>query len=87
MIVVLRKFFLEHPADLGESYAEHFGAAFGFGLAMIAGGIACVVHALVPRFFQTTGSGMVARLHRQMVAERAARRAANIEMRTIEWVI
>jgi len=84
---VLRKLFLDHPADLGESYGEHFRAASGFGVRMIAGGIACIIHALVPRFFQTTGSGTITRLYALMVAKRAAKREANIEMRSIEWVI
>ena len=79
--------FTRHPQEIGESYGEHFRAAGLFGLRMIGGGIACVVHALVPALFVTTGSGTVARLYGQMVAKRAAKRAANIEMRSIEWVI
>lgn len=84
---MLRKLFLEHPEEVGESYAEHFRAAGGFGIAMIAGGVACVLHAFVPRMFVTTGSGTVKRLYELMVAKRAAKREANIEMRSIEWVI
>jgi hypothetical protein len=81
------KLFRDHPAEVGESYAEHFAAAGGFGLKMIVGGVACVIHALVPGLFVTTGSGTVKKLYDQMVAKRAAKRAANIEMRSIEWVI
>ncbi|WP_369385548.1 DUF6356 family protein [Sphingomonas changbaiensis] len=81
------KLFRDHPAEVGETYGEHFAAAGGFGLKMIAGGAACVVHALVPGLFVTTGSGTVKKLYDQMVAKRAAKRAANIEMRSIEWVI
>lgn len=84
---MLRKLFLEHPEEVGETYGEHFRAAGGFGLSMIAGGAACVVHAFVPRLFVTTGSGTVKRLYELMVAKRAAKREANIEMRSIEWVI
>jgi hypothetical protein len=84
---VFQKLFRAHPADLGESYGEHFRAAFGFGVAMIGGGAACIVHALVPGIFQTTGSGTVKRLYELMVAKRAAKREANIEMASIEWVI
>ncbi len=84
---VLHKLFRAHPADLGESYGEHFRAAFGFGVAMIVGGIACIIHAIVPGIFQTTGSGAVKRLYELMVAKRAAKREANIEMASIEWVI
>jgi hypothetical protein len=81
------KLFREHPQEVGESYVEHFAAAGGFGVKMIAGGTACIVHALVPGLFVTTGSGTVKKLYDQMVAKRAAKRAANIEMRSIEWVI
>lgn len=84
---MLKRLFSEHPAEVGESYGEHLRAAGGFGLRMIGGGIACVVHAVVPGLFITTGSGTVNRLYQQMVAKRAAKREANIEMRSIEWVI
>jgi len=84
---MFHKLFLDHPATLGESYGEHFRAASGFGLAMIGGGIACLVHAFVPSLFPTTGSGMVKRLYDKMVAKRAAKLAANIETASIEWVI
>jgi hypothetical protein len=84
---MFKRLFHDHPASLGESYGEHFRAAFGFGVAMIVGGIACIVHALVPSAFQTTGSGTVKRLYELMVAKRAAKREANIEMASIEWVI
>ena len=84
---MLGKLFHNHPTEIGETYAEHFAAAGGFGLKMIAGGAACLVHALVPGLFITTGSGTVNKLYHQMVAKRAAKREANIEMRSIEWVI
>ena len=84
---MLTKLFTEHPSEVGETYFEHFQAAGSFGIRMIGGGIACVVHAIVPGLFITTGSGTVNRLYQQMVAKRAAKREANIEMRSIEWVI
>lgn len=84
---MLTKLFTEHPTEVGETYWEHLHAAGTFGVKMIAGGAACVVHAVVPGLFVTTGSGTVNRLYQQMVAKRAAKREANIEMRSIEWVI
>ena len=81
------KLFREHPTEVGETYAEHFAAAGGFGVKMVVGGVACMIHALVPAMFITTGSGTVKKLYDQMVAKRAAKREANIEMRSIEWVI
>jgi len=86
-VQVINKLFREHPQEVGETYAEHFAAAGGFGVKMMVGGAACVVHAIVPGLFITTGSGTVKKLYDQMVAKRAAKREANIEMRSIEWVI
>lgn len=81
------KLFRDHPVEIGETYLEHMAAAGGFGVKMIFGGAACIVHAVVPGLFITTGSGTVRKLFEQMVAKRAAKREANIEMRSIEWVI
>lgn len=79
--------FTRHPQEIGESYLEHLRAAGSFGLRMIGGGIACVIHAIVPGWFVTTGSGTIVRLHAEMVAKRDAKRRASIEMRSVEWVI
>ena len=48
-----------HLREAGESYGEHFGAAAGFGFRMIGGGLACLVHAVLPFLFQRTGSETV----------------------------
>lgn len=84
---MFRKLFLDHPADVGESYVEHLGAASRFGLTMIGGGVACLIHAMVPALFETRGSTTVARLHDKLVRKRGAQRAAGAEMRAAEWVI
>lgn len=62
--------FTRHPASVGESWSEHARAAGGFGLAMVAGGLACLVHAVLPFLFERTGSDTVAALHRRMAARR-----------------
>ena len=79
--------FRDHPTEVGETYGEHFAAAGGFGAKMIAGGVACMVHAVIPGLFVTTGSGTVRRLYQAMVTKRGAKRRANIELQSIEWVI
>jgi len=71
MIEHLRKLFTEHPASVGETYGQHLRAASGFALAMIAGGLACLLHALLPFLCVTTGSRTVARLHDRMIRNRA----------------
>ncbi|HEX4569282.1 MAG TPA: DUF6356 family protein [Dongiaceae bacterium] len=62
--------FIDHPASVGETYGEHLVAASGFGLSMILGGLACLVHGLLPFLFLRTGSSTIARLHERMVVNR-----------------
>jgi hypothetical protein len=62
--------FTDHPASVGETYAEHLRAASGFGFAMIGGGIACLVHGLLPFLFTTVGSRTIGVLHDRMIANR-----------------
>ena len=68
MTSLIHRWFAEHPRGVGESYAEHFRAAARFGLALVAGGIACLVHALVPALFERTGSRTVKQLYSEMTA-------------------
>ena len=63
--------FTQHPREVGETYGQHFLVATGFGLAMLVGGLACLVHAVLPFLCTRTGSGTIRRLHDQMVANRA----------------
>ena len=68
MTNLIDRWFAEHPRSVGESYAEHFALAFRFGLTMLAGGLACLVHALLPALFERTGSTAIKRLYAEMVA-------------------
>ena len=67
---MLRKAFTEHPASVGESYFEHMTHASGFGLRMIAGGIACFIHGIFPFLCIKTGNRQIATLHNRMVTSR-----------------
>jgi hypothetical protein len=62
--------FTRHPATVGETYGEHFLAATGFSLRMLAGGLACLVHAVLPFLFVKTGSDAIRALHDRMVVNR-----------------
>jgi hypothetical protein len=62
--------FTDHPREVGESYGEHFSNAARFGVRMIAGGFACLIHAILPFLFVNKGSEMVRGLH-QGLARRA----------------
>lgn len=64
--------FTHHPRAVGETYGEHFGVAMSFSGAMLAGGLACAIHAVLPFLFTTTGSQTIRRLHDRMVRNRAA---------------
>jgi len=66
--------FTEHPAAVGESYFEHLRHAAWFAISMIGGGLACLVHALLPFLFTRTGSGIVAELNMRMIANRRQQR-------------
>ncbi|MDB5371743.1 MAG: capsule biosynthesis protein [Belnapia sp.] len=62
--------FTRHPATVGESYLEHMATAGGFGWRMLGGALACFAHAVVPFWFETTGSATIRALHDRMVVNR-----------------
>ncbi len=64
------RLFTAHPQSVGESYSQHLVQAGGFGMRMIFGGFACLVHAVLPFLFCKTGSRAIAELNRRMVARR-----------------
>ncbi|WP_296678361.1 DUF6356 family protein [Novosphingobium sp.] len=66
----ITKLFTDHPESVGESYGEHLAMASGFGLRMILGGLACMVHGLLPFLFVKTGSKQITTLHGVMVTNR-----------------
>ena len=59
----MRNPFTAHPRDVGESYVEHALFACRYGVKMMAGGVAAVVHGLFPFLFQTTGSRITRELN------------------------
>ena len=62
--------FTEHPASVGESYAEHLFRAVYFGTRMVFAGIACLVHGVLPFLFVRTGSRAIVELNDRMVVNR-----------------
>jgi hypothetical protein len=76
------RLFTDHPASVDETYWQHLVAAASFGFRMIGGGIACLVHALIPGAFCTKGSELICELHERMVTNRrrqAVSRALSME--------
>jgi hypothetical protein len=66
----LRTLFHDHPASVNETYGQHFAHAGGFGIRMILGGFACLLHGIFPFLFVKTGSAQVTVLHDRMVTNR-----------------
>ena len=67
------RIFTDHPQSVGESYGEHLMMAGGFGVRMVLGGMACLIHALLPFLFVRTGSVQISALHETMVAHRRSK--------------
>lgn len=67
---MFNRIFVDHPRSVGESYGQHLVTASGFGAEMIVGGLACLMHAMIPALFERTGSNAIARLHDRMVSNR-----------------
>ena len=63
--------FRAHPRSVGETYGEHCGFAIRFGVTMVVGGLAAILHGLMPFLFITTGSETVAELNRRIAESRA----------------
>ena len=70
---MMKILFCDHPASVNETYGEHLVVASGFALRLIAGGLACLVHALLPFLFVKTGSAIIEELHDRMVVNRQRR--------------
>lgn len=84
---MLGKYFVDHPASVGESYSEHLATAAGFGISMVAGGLACIVHSLVPGLCERTASGIVRDLYLRMEGRRAVPPSQAMTMDELVWVI
>ena len=65
--------FRAHPASVGESYFAHMGVALSFAGALLAAGLACLVHAFLPFLFTTTARTAINELHRRIVTHRDRR--------------
>lgn len=85
---MIRRLFVEHPATVGETYLEHFRVAAWFGVTMILGGLAALVHAVVPGWCVKTGSNTICRLHDIMVINRRRKGLAVPPTPScLDWVI
>lgn len=68
--MAIRRLFTEHPASVGETYFQHMAHAARFASSMLLCGAACMVHAVLPFLFVTTGSKAIVELNDRMVLNR-----------------
>jgi hypothetical protein len=59
------RLFLEHPREVEETYAEHFGASSTYGWRLLKASMMAYVHAFIPGKCKTAASDRV----RAMAAE------------------
>src|SRR5438128_12683083 len=75
-MIAMKRFFTEHPATVGETYGEHFAFAISVGGRMVGGGLACMLHAVLPEFCKTTGSRTIRELALRLVPVNREKRKA-----------
>jgi hypothetical protein len=63
---MIAKLFTDHPRAIGETYGQHARTALSFGWRMTLGGLACMIHAIVPGLFVKTASRTVVQLDAEM---------------------
>ncbi len=78
------RLFLDHPRSVDETYAQHFRVAGRVGVVMIVGGLAALVHAVVPEWHKRTGSRTIRRLNAELQGRQPTEAELNGEL---NWVI
>src|SRR4051812_2791674 len=63
-----------HLATVGETYWQHLRYAAAIGGLLVAAGLACLVHAFVPAWFETNASRAIRRLSQVLDDREAAPR-------------
>jgi hypothetical protein len=71
--------FTKHPHSVGESYFEHLKFASAFGINLLVGGLACLIHAVFPFLLQKTGSNYLLKMTHLFVE-----RMPNVENRVVD---
>ena len=61
----------EHLRDADRGYFGHMAFAFGIGGRLIGGGLAAIVHGLVPSVFPTRAGDLIYQMHDEAERERA----------------
>ena len=83
---MIARWLFAHPASVGESYTGHLRFAMRFGGSMMLGGLACMVHGLLPFCFTTSGSRRVRALHATLTRH-PGRNAEAVGLEAFNWSI
>ncbi|WP_425093147.1 DUF6356 family protein [Tropicimonas sp. S265A] len=67
MTRLLTHIFIDHPASVEETYAQHFWFALRFAALLFAASGAALVHAFVPCLFEKTASRILKTLSQRVV--------------------
>ncbi len=70
MTRIFSTLFLDHPAAVQESYAEHLRMALWFAGKLGQAACAAVIHALIPGLCKRTASEIIIELHAHMMRRR-----------------
>ncbi len=73
------KLFTEHPHSVGETYGEHLVNANKFGVKMVLGGTACIIHSFLPFLFANTARRTVGQLSTQLITHRDSMKNVNAD--------
>lgn len=65
---MVRRWFLDHPKSVGETYGEHQRVALTYAGSLALAAMACFIHALIPSLFERFASQTITRLHDKMRA-------------------
>ena len=66
--------FTDHPRSVGETYWQHAAFAIGYGWKMTRGGLAALVHGVLPFLFTKTASSLTDELAETLEHQRGGRR-------------
>ena len=62
---IIFNLFIEHPSSVNMSYFQHFGRSISLGYRTGIATIVLVIHAIIPKFFQHTGSSIIKKLYKE----------------------
>lgn len=60
---MIKKWFTEHPHQVGETYIQHLLFAGKAGCSLVIAGFACLVHAVFPCVCKNTASKTIQHLY------------------------